>query len=245
MTPIPQATGCPETGNSVTLVNPTVKAATLIAAGHAATSEVSAEVVALTEGVLKTMFLTKLKTVMVALALVAVVAFGAGMLGNGMAAGWQDESKKGNAIAAQKENTGNLRNEKKADPQEPKNVEIDVYDDRKTKKEAKEGTLLAVLEKVDSKEGIITVTRLGTFSGVGDPAKGGLGSFKNNLRLENLPVAKNVRILVNGKDAKLADLKPGMSVSLQLAVKGDITVQRIEDESPDRIQFQFPSGQKK
>ena len=62
------------------LVGSTVKAAILLAAGHAAPAGlVSAKVAALTEGVLKTMFLTKLK-IATAVLLVGVLACGAAML---------------------------------------------------------------------------------------------------------------------------------------------------------------------
>jgi RNA polymerase sigma factor (sigma-70 family) len=50
-----------------TLVDPTVRAASLVAAGQSATSEVSAEVAALTEGVTRTMFLSKLNIATVVL----------------------------------------------------------------------------------------------------------------------------------------------------------------------------------
>jgi RNA polymerase sigma factor (sigma-70 family) len=59
----------------------TIKAATGFAAGHAAAGVISAQVVALTEGVLKAMFLNKLKGVLATLVLVmAVLAAGSGYL---------------------------------------------------------------------------------------------------------------------------------------------------------------------
>jgi RNA polymerase sigma factor (sigma-70 family) len=59
----------------------TVKAATLVAAGHAATvGAISAPVAALTKGVLKAMFLTKLKTVLVFLLVLGFTGAGAGLL---------------------------------------------------------------------------------------------------------------------------------------------------------------------
>jgi RNA polymerase sigma factor (sigma-70 family) len=108
----------------------------------------------------------------------------------------------------------------------------DKDDAKKPMKEAKEGTLEAHLEKVDAKEGVITVSRLGTIvSGTGEIKEGkiryGMGFFKNNLRLENLPVARNARVIVDGEQGKLADLKPDMNVTLQLEVKGIITVKEI------------------
>ncbi len=62
------------------LVVSTVKAATLLAAGQATASVVSAPVAALTEGVLKAMFLAKLKMVVATVLVVGVVTAGSGTL---------------------------------------------------------------------------------------------------------------------------------------------------------------------
>jgi RNA polymerase sigma factor (sigma-70 family) len=64
----------------VSLVSATVKAATALAAGGAATSVVSAEVAAITEGVLTTMLLSKLKTAAVVVLVCASLVSGAGAL---------------------------------------------------------------------------------------------------------------------------------------------------------------------
>jgi cytochrome c peroxidase len=63
----------------VSLASSTVKAANLFAAGQAATTAASANVAALTEGVLKTMWLTKLKLATVVLVGLALLAAGAGL----------------------------------------------------------------------------------------------------------------------------------------------------------------------
>jgi RNA polymerase sigma factor (sigma-70 family) len=63
------------------LVSSTIKVTSLFAAGRAvATGVISAEVAALTEGVLKAMMLTKLKTATVGLLLVAALSSGAGLI---------------------------------------------------------------------------------------------------------------------------------------------------------------------
>jgi RNA polymerase sigma factor (sigma-70 family) len=67
-------------GVSVPLVTSTVKAATQLAAGAAARAVVSANVAALTEGVLKAMFLNKLKTPMAVLLAVGLLGAGVGLL---------------------------------------------------------------------------------------------------------------------------------------------------------------------
>jgi RNA polymerase sigma factor (sigma-70 family) len=66
-------------GVPASLLSATVKAATLAAAGQAATGLVSAQVAALTEGVLKSMFLSKLKAVVLALLVVATLGGTAGL----------------------------------------------------------------------------------------------------------------------------------------------------------------------
>jgi RNA polymerase sigma factor (sigma-70 family) len=71
-------------GVPTSLVNPTVKAATLIAAGQAVTTgSISMKVAALTEGVVKAMLLTKLKTAVTVLLMLGIVAFGGIILTHG------------------------------------------------------------------------------------------------------------------------------------------------------------------
>jgi RNA polymerase sigma factor (sigma-70 family) len=53
---------------------------------------------------------------------------------------------------------------------------------------------------------------------------------QGQVRLENLPVAEDVKVLVKGKPAKLGDLKAGMRVTVKLDVQGGITVKSIEVE---------------
>jgi RNA polymerase sigma factor (sigma-70 family) len=68
-------------GLPTSLVSSTVKAASLVAAGQMAVAEVvPVKVAALLEGVMKAMLITRLKTVTVALLVVAVVATGGGLL---------------------------------------------------------------------------------------------------------------------------------------------------------------------
>jgi RNA polymerase sigma factor (sigma-70 family) len=91
-------------GMPISVVSSTIEAASRFAAGQAAaTGAISAKVAALTEGVLKAMLLTKLKSVMAVMLVVAMIGVGAGLLGYGMATGEQNENKKGDALAPQKE----------------------------------------------------------------------------------------------------------------------------------------------
>ncbi len=65
---------------AVSLLSSTVKTATLLAAGQTTTGLVSVHVAALTEGVLKAMFLTKIKTVMGMMLVVASLCGAAGLV---------------------------------------------------------------------------------------------------------------------------------------------------------------------
>jgi RNA polymerase sigma factor (sigma-70 family) len=68
--------GAASAGVPASVVSSTIKAATLVAVGQAATGLTSAKVAALTEGVMKAMLLNKLKGVAVLLAVVAVAISG-------------------------------------------------------------------------------------------------------------------------------------------------------------------------
>ncbi len=68
------------------LVVSTVKAAALLAAGETAAVVASASVASITEGVLKAMFLTKLKSAVALLAVIGVLALGGGALHHSLAA---------------------------------------------------------------------------------------------------------------------------------------------------------------
>lgn len=95
------------------LLSSTVKAAAMIAAGQATVAGVvPAKVAALTEGVIKSMMLTKLKTVSVLL-VIAVSAFVvSGLFMTGTVSGQQGDNKKGVAVAPKAEPV--KQNEKKA-----------------------------------------------------------------------------------------------------------------------------------
>jgi RNA polymerase sigma factor (sigma-70 family) len=89
------------------LMSSTVKAAAVIAAGKGTVAEVvPAEVAALMEGARKTMFLTKLKSLMpVTLAMLAILVGvgGARLLGYGKAVDQQEEGNKADVVAPNKE----------------------------------------------------------------------------------------------------------------------------------------------
>jgi hypothetical protein len=72
----------------------TIKAVTLFAAPQAATGVISAKIAALTEGVLKAMLLTKLKTTLAVLFLLAVVGSGLSLVNYNLQAADQVQAKK-------------------------------------------------------------------------------------------------------------------------------------------------------
>jgi RNA polymerase sigma factor (sigma-70 family) len=88
-------------GVPLSVVESTITTASLFAAGKAASGAISVKVHGLTEGVLKTMPLAKVKTVVGMLLVVAVIGFGAGLFCYGRAVGQQSDGKKHSASAPQ------------------------------------------------------------------------------------------------------------------------------------------------
>jgi biotin carboxyl carrier protein len=85
-------------------VSSTFKAAGLLAAGTPATAAIPLKVAALTEGVIKAMLLTRLKSVVaVTMAMVLTVGIGAGLFGYGRAAGRQVQGDEPDPVAPRKE----------------------------------------------------------------------------------------------------------------------------------------------
>jgi RNA polymerase sigma factor (sigma-70 family) len=83
-------------GVPASVVSKTIKVASLTAAGQATTGVISAQVVALTEGVLKSMLLTKLKTAFVLAVVVGLLGWGSGVFF------WQTQAKAQRQEAAEK-----------------------------------------------------------------------------------------------------------------------------------------------
>jgi len=87
-----------------TVVNSTINAVALAAVGRAAaTGAVSVKVAALTEGVLKSMLMAKLKTAVMILFLVAMIGFGGGLFRHSTAAARPDDDMPRDANAPQKQ----------------------------------------------------------------------------------------------------------------------------------------------
>jgi uncharacterized protein (TIGR03067 family) len=86
------------------VISKAIKVASMMAARAAVRGDISVRIAALTEGVMKSMLLTKLKNVMaVTFAMVVMVGIGAGLLGYRTAAGGQKENKKDEAVTPQKQ----------------------------------------------------------------------------------------------------------------------------------------------
>ncbi len=190
----------------------TIKATSLFVAGQAAAAGViSAKVAALAEGVVMTMFMSRIKAVMVVL-LVAAIAGGAGLIYQTQAA-----------------ESPNAQSEAKIDTskQPAAGTGDDKKDGRQTQKKEVEkmpGVVHGVLDEVDAQANVITLTLPEVRS-----IKDGVIVTGKSIRLENLPVGKNTKITVNGKEGKLAEVNPKTIVTLELEVIfGRIGIKRLE-----------------
>jgi RNA polymerase sigma factor (sigma-70 family) len=206
------------------LVCSTIKAATLFAAGQAAAAGfISAKVAALTEGVSMTMFMSKIKAVMVVL-VIAAIAGGAGLIYQAQAA---ESPKAQRAIEPKIDNSNQLAagtgDDKKAE-QPTKTAKVDERQTQTKKVEKMPGVVHGVLDQVDAQKNVITVTLPGVMG-----IKDGVTVKGESIRLENLPVGKSTKITVDGKEAKLAEVNPKMIVTVELEVAfGRIGIKRLE-----------------
>ncbi len=220
------------------LVVSTVKAATLIAAGRTvATGVISAKVATLTEGVLKTMWLTKLKTATAVLLVVALVYAGIGAFTHPALGQRQPD----NAAGTPKETRA------------------------KEQAQAKEAGLRSyveelpwVLTKVDAGKETISVALVRSHHGVDSYLSDLEGYHKfraleawhtlqsvsfGNLALHDFVVAKDAKFLIDGKECTLKDMKTGIRVSLRLA-EGKAVISRIEAASPEHATLKVADVEK-
>lgn len=117
--------GAASAGMPKSLVVSTVKAATLVAAGHAAAGDViSTNIAAITEGVLRAMLITKLKIATAALLLVALLGAGAVFLGEAQA---QTLPAKAEAAQAQAETITYIDLQPKANQKLKEDFHSDQY----------------------------------------------------------------------------------------------------------------------
>jgi RNA polymerase sigma factor (sigma-70 family) len=185
------------------LVASTIKAASLLAAGRAA-GVISAKVAALTEGVVKTMFVTKIKSV---LAVVLVVGLALGGIGTGIGLST-------NPVAvAQQPSTGSDDAKNPDDKEKPKPG---------NNKQAKNLAFSRVrLVELDAKASVMTAD---VVSDRANDAAKATGIKPHTVRLMNLPIAADATITAGKRNLKLSDLKAGNVLLLLLVGEGDAAV---------------------
>jgi hypothetical protein len=234
------------------LVASTIKAASLLAAGRAA-GVVSAKVAALTEGVVKAMFATKIKSMfavglLVGLSLVGIGA-GVGPLANPVAVAQQPAEKSGR-LPVPSIFDDLLRDRKVLvtpdDGKKPGTKEKPKADDKtlldgEIKRDLNRGIVIQVkLVELDTKWLVMTAEVVSTR----DIAARGNGPNPRPLRLTNLPMAGNVKVSDGKKELKLSDMKAGSILRLQLeSLKEDgeemfVTGIRVEagpEPKPDEV----------
>jgi RNA polymerase sigma factor (sigma-70 family) len=178
----------------------TIKAASLLAAGQAAaTGLISAKAAALTDGVLKAMLMTKLKIATAVLLVVAVLGLGGSSLFDRSVAAAQEPSKS----AAKDPQPA------KVPPDVPKKVGNPDYDELV-------GIVIGVID--DTRFGVkIDEKRLGRLLNSGERITG--------VQLDDITVAKETKVFIDGKEGKLADLQKHMRVSVELKPNTNLAVQ--------------------
>jgi RNA polymerase sigma factor (sigma-70 family) len=198
----------------------TIQSATLLAAGDSAAGTIPAQVTFLMKGTLRTMLLNKFK--MGAALALAVVLAGAGLclLAQAGSAPVQTEP------AAVARPTPAQAQPAQAAPQHNinlKNVSLDQVDGKAGTISVTVGGKTTRLKLTTDKGGELKVIGEIELQIVGDGTAKALkiklqGNQKPS-RLVDLPVAKDARIVRDGKQIKLADLKPGMRAAIELAVR--------------------------
>ena len=180
-------------GVPTSVVFSTINSITLVAVDQAAaTGVISVKVAALTEGMLKTMLLTKLKAIMV-LFMVAGLCSAGGLIYQ-MKAAEQPKAQEGSESS-----TASLTDSKRDKPKK----------DAADKKDHLPKTLEVRLRNVnsDAKQPVIGFD-LDRYIGELDD---------RGLPRTRLPTAKNIAVLIDGKKAKLTDLLPGDKIALELS----------------------------
>jgi hypothetical protein len=225
--------------------SPACVPATLVASTvRAAAGGVTAPVAALAEGVLKAMFLKKVKVAAAALLAVALAGVGAGLVPDGARA------RGGNAAQAPAPRAEVDRRENSLVVRGATLEEVDAAagtvtvtlrnrpateEERKQVKEAlerqaarlEEARAAEVRARAASAIPFLGRQRLREAQAARDRAEmeavraRALAEEKKGARLERLPLAGGARITLRGKEAKLSDLRAKTTVTLRLAADGD------------------------
>jgi RNA polymerase sigma-70 factor (ECF subfamily) len=209
------------------LLNSTIRAAILFAAGRGAAGVAGAKAAALTEGVLKTMLLTKLK--IAAFVLASLVAVSIGTAGFAASRPGKDAASKANPPA---QVGADFHAQALAADPRPENGDADTA--RRDADPAPQpahadgkGNIQGVLEDVDAQGRYVSVT-LPEVKGINK--KGEVETTKA-AHLQDLYVANRAPIWVNYKVGQLSDLKKKMSVTVTLQVQdGQCWVTEIDAE---------------
>jgi RNA polymerase sigma factor (sigma-70 family) len=197
-------------GVSAPLVTSTIHAATAVAAGRAVAAVASNRVAALTNGVLKTMLLHRLKALAVVAALVGLLPLGAGLRPRQALA----ERPALPAAAAKRA---------------PAEGQVETL----RQLEAVKWNLLRV--DVGKRTLHIADTHAERSWGP-DLAEQLFASAGAQLSVNDLPVGKDARITLDGKEIPLKDLRDGMNLSLKFAADRPI-VTVIEAKTPPRAGY--------
>jgi RNA polymerase sigma factor (sigma-70 family) len=226
-------------GLPAALVVSTVKAASLGAGAALTAGVVSAEVAALTEGVLKAMLLTKLKIATVVLLTVGALGIGAGVFTrpaqvNGQAPAQgpaPDERLKQaeDSVQAAQARAAEAKANVQAAEAQLRLAEAQLKAAQEVAQQAslrqQLQALAWVLQSVQAKTNTIALLSGSPGDGMGD-----------SLFLEGVPVAKSATIVIDGKAGQFADLKGGMHLSLRLAAD-KLTVTKIDATSAKQIDY--------
>jgi RNA polymerase sigma factor (sigma-70 family) len=203
-------------GVSASLVTSTIQAATAVAAGQAVAAVASYRVAALAEGVLRSMLLHRLKSLAVVVALVGLLALGAGL-------------RPRQALAEKPALSADAGARHAPNDREPAEEQVETL----RQLEAVKWNLL----RVDFGKRTLHVADTHAESSWGpDSAEQLFASAGAQLSLNDLPVAKDARITLDGKEIPLKDLRDGVNLSLKFA-KDRPLVTAIEAKTPPRAGY--------
>jgi RNA polymerase sigma factor (sigma-70 family) len=215
------------------LLNSTIKAATHVAAGGAAASVVSAKVAALSEGMVKAMFMTKVKIATVALLAALLVGTGVGTLKLPALPARLNDGAGSPVFPTQKGPTQDPAKQARPAlqqatlPKEPPQTEptefgrhVESMSWALTRVDVEKQTISVMLLDFAREPLLLARADISNlFEG------GGLSSHlvpSGRLALDDFAVTKDAKILINGKESGLRDLKEGMRVALRLAPDGSV-----------------------
>lgn len=173
-----------------TVMTTTIQAALLYAAGHATAGVISANAVALSEGVLKAMLLTKLKVTAAFLFILGALAIGGGTIAHRALADSPDTA----LVAIQNDAV-----------QVPAAIEVEVTAQEQPRQRPQPKDGISITGKIVSLDVAKNAVTVGT-------ARRGEATMT-----KTYAVAKDAKILRDGREVKLADLRSAMQVTLKLS----------------------------